>query len=128
MSKITKEWLGVVAFGIFAGAFIAIAVWSASPDDCKPRDGSDGARRVFNLVIGGSMLMAGCAESRPLRSRGAVRWTSSGWMMIPDPDPTHPIQPNECRASADGGYCGIMVPTEQELGMIYRNDGSVTPP
>jgi hypothetical protein len=79
MTRSTKEWLGVVAFGAATGAFIAIAVWTASPDACKPRDGYEGARQAFSLIIGGSMLLAGCPDERTPR-------------------------------------------------LIYRNDGSVTPP
>ncbi len=79
MTQSQKEWLGIVAFGITAGAFLAVAVRIGAPDDCKPRDRFEGARQTFNLVIGGAMLMAGCPDERTPR-------------------------------------------------LIYRNDGSVTPP
>jgi hypothetical protein len=69
MSEITKEWIGVVAFGLAAGAFLAISTQIIVP--CKPGDGS--------FYVGGVILLAGCPDERTPR-------------------------------------------------LIYRNDGSVTPP
>lgn len=57
MSKRTREWIGVAAFAGVAVLFVAFAIWTAPKDDCRP----DPAKKVFSLIIGGSMLLAGCA-------------------------------------------------------------------
>lgn len=75
MSKL-KNCTMIAALALAGAGMIWIA--TLMPEDCKP-DGYASERHAFSVIIGGSMLLAGCPDERTPR-------------------------------------------------LIYRNDGSITPP
>ena len=59
MTRSQKELLGVAALALAGAGMIWIG--TLMPKDCKPNNRLN-ERLAFNLVIGGTMLMAGCPE------------------------------------------------------------------
>lgn len=59
MSRYAREWFMAAAFALMAVGL----VWMSTlfPDDCKP-DGYESIRQNYSIIIGGTMLMAGCPQ------------------------------------------------------------------
>ena len=55
-----KDWIKIAAFGAAAAAVFWLMTLLPSDEACKP----DPHGVVFQVVIGGSMLLAGCPEKR----------------------------------------------------------------
>ena len=63
-----RDWIMVAAFAATVGAGFALITQSPWPT-C---DGHDPERQVFSIVVGGSMLLAGCEPRLIYRNDGSV--------------------------------------------------------